>query len=419
MVDLAPGRAPATTRARRTAAHIALWVSLVAGLPASALAQDQAPTPPADPEPADARAVSVRAPGAVAIGGVLRATARGLRSPVRVEVRRRGVWRPAGTPARVPGAVMRVRAPDGPGTLRIRARGSDGAVSRSRQVRVRALTLAAVGDVNLGDRPGQLMEQFGYAYPWTSVGPTLRRADLSLANLECAVSRRGTPQDKQYVFRGRPEALRAMSRSGGIDVVNLANNHAGDFGDDALLDTLRNARSLGMTPVGAGATETAAYRPQVLERLGLRVAFVGFSTILPFEFRAVDNNPGTAWGFADRVRRSVQQARRQADVVVATFHWGIERDTVEDERERALARVALDAGATVIIGGHPHVLQPIRRPTGRLVAYSLGNFVFGAGSPGTASTGILQVGLGRGRVVSARLLRADIRATRPVLRGGG
>ena len=207
-----------------------------------------------------------------------------------------------------------------------------------------------------------------------------------------------------------------MSGRAGFDVVNLANNHTGDYGDAALLDTLRHVREAGMRPVGAGATEAGAYRPRYLRRLGLRVAFVGFSTILPFEFRALGADPGTAWAFPDRVRRAVARARRRADVVIATFHWGNEREPQESPAQRALAGVALDAGATAVIGAHPHVLQPIERLADkRLVAYSLGNFVFSAASAGTSSTGILQVGLGRLGVISARLIPAGIRAGRPVL----
>lgn len=257
-------------------------------------------------------------PGAVAPGGVLRVTVRDLALPARLELRRGGDWRPVGVRAvgtRRP--VARLRAPSRAGILRIRARGADGAVTRIRRVTVRPLTLAAVGDVNLGDGPGAMMDRHGARYPWVSVGSTLSRADIAFANLECAVSDRGIPQPKQYVFRGQPKALTAMRRAAGIDVVNLANNHSGDYGDKALLDTLRHVRSQGMTVVGVGA--------------------------------------------------------------------------------------------------HPHVLQPIRRPRQKLIAYSLGNFVFSAVSPGTSRTGILRVGFGRGRVMHSELLPATIRGSRPIL----
>lgn len=352
----------------------------------------------------------------VAPGGSLAVRATGLPRPVRVEVRDGERWRPAGEPIRRIGAATVVRAPRTGTRLRLRARGADGVVTRARNVRVRSLTLAAVGDINFGDGPGTQAAANGPGYPWASVGPRLRAADLAFGNLECAVSLRGRPQDKTYVFRGRPSSVRAMRASAGMDVVNLANNHAGDYGDVALLDTLRTLRANDIASVGAGATETAAYRPTVVEALGLRVAFVGFSTILPFEFRAQGRNPGTAWGFPERVRDGVRRAAKQADVVIATFHWGIERARTESPEQRRLARLALDAGATAVIGAHPHVLQPIRRPPGRLIAYSLGNFVFSAASPGTQNTGILELRLAAGRVTGSRFVPAVIRASRPILR---
>ena len=116
------------------------------------------------------------------------------------------------------------------------------------------------------------------------------------------------------------------------------------------------------------------------------------------------------------MRSAIRRARRRADVVVAAFHWGIERDTRESPAQRALAQVALRAGATAVIGSHPHVLQPTRAlPRRRLVAYSLGNFVFSAASPNTERTGILEVSLTRRGVVGSRMKRATIRASRPIL----
>lgn len=375
------------------------------------------PTPPvpASPVVADAR---VRVAGAVAPGGRLVVRVTGMARPLRVQQRVGDRWIDRGDPIVAPGQSARFRAPASRGTLRLRAEAADGRISRSREVVVRPLRLAAVGDINLGDTPGAAIDRFGPRYPWESVGPRLRAADLAFGNLECAISLGGSPQAKQYRFRGRPSSLKAMRIAAGFDVVNLANNHSGDYGKGALLDTLRHLRRNDMTPVGAGANEAAAYRPVVVERLGLKVAFVGFSVILPFEFRAIGASPGSAWGFPERVREGVRRARREADVVIATFHWGVEKATTEEPRQRDLAQLALDAGATAVLGAHPHVLQPVRRPGGgRLVAYSLGNFVFGASSPLTASTGILELELGRAGVLDDRFLPARISGTRPVLRG--
>jgi poly-gamma-glutamate synthesis protein (capsule biosynthesis protein) len=265
------------------------------------------------------------------------------------------------------------------------------------------------------------MDARGALWPWQGVAPTLRRADIAFGNLECAISNRGAPVPKQFHFRGRPDRLRQVVRFAGLDVLNLANNHTGDYGSSALLDTVRAVRDGGALPVGAGATLAAARRPHVVSRLGLRVGFVGFSDIGPTSFAAGPGRPGTSFASAQAIAEGVRAARRRSDVVVATFHWGVERATSENARQRAFAAAALAAGAVAVIGAHPHVLQPIRRPDGgrrQLIAYSLGNFVWAAGSPVTRATGILRVRLSGRGVEGSKLLRARIEGTRPRLLAG-
>jgi poly-gamma-glutamate synthesis protein (capsule biosynthesis protein) len=330
----------------------------------------------------------------------------------------RSRWRPlAGARADAGGAfARRVRPAKARRRYLLRARAVAGRLSRRVRVRSRHVTLAAVGDVNLGNGPGAYIAQLGVRYPWTSVAPVLRRADVAFGNLECAVSTRGAPVLKEFNFRGRPAALGAMGHYAGLDVLNLANNHVGDYSTVAMLDTIKLTRRYGMTAVGAGGSFAAAARPRVVRRLGLRSAFVGFSDILPASFFAAPGRAGTQPATPENIRASVASARRRADVVIASFHWGVERAKIEDGRQRAFAAEALRAGATAVIGAHPHVLQPIR-PSGprRLVAYSLGNFVFGAGSPGMASTGILELKLSTPGVESSRFRPAVIEAARPQL----
>lgn len=274
---------------------------------------------------------------------------------------------------------------------------------------VRGLRLAAVGDVNLGDRVGLAIGAYGARYPWSGVAAALRRADIAVANLECAVSTRGAPVPKQYRFRGAPGSLRALSPYAAIDVLTVANNHSLDFGRLAFADTLRYAHDYGMKTIGGGATLDAARRPAVIRTGGLKVALLGFSDVRPLGFDAGPSTSGTTPAFPAIVAADVRAAARRADVVVAYFHWGIERVLTPTARQRSLAAVAFDAGATVVLGAHPHVLQPIAqtRPR-RLVAWSLGNFVFGANSNATARTGILNVRLGAQGVLQYALRRAII-----------
>jgi poly-gamma-glutamate capsule biosynthesis protein CapA/YwtB (metallophosphatase superfamily) len=294
-----------------------------------------------------------------------------------------------------------------PGRIQVRARAPKaGATATPIAVTVRPLRLAAVGDINLDDVPTQ---------PWASVGAALRKADLAFGNLESAVSNRGAPVVKQYTFRGTPASLAELERRSGLDVLNLANNHVGDYGPEATLDTVRSVQRLGMKAVGAGPNLDRALQPQIVKRLGLRVAFVGFSEIAPIEFAASEDSPGTAWADPEAIAGAVQAARRKADVVVATFHWGIERQTLETARQRELADFAVRAGAQVVIGAHPHTLQPVRRQGAAIVAYSLGNFVFDAVSPETTTTGILELGLTAEGVAEANWRPATIQDGRPLL----
>lgn len=380
------------------------------------------PPPPAEPQPAPLPALVVKAPRLVATGVGFSLSGRGApaRGRVAIEVKRDGRWRELAA-ARADGAgrferAVRPRTPRRGYRLRVTTR--DGRASRAVVVRTRHVTLAAAGDVNLGDSTASAMAAHGLAYPWTSVGPSLKGADVSVVNLECAISTRGTPFVKQYTFRGSPAALRAMRDTAGVDVVNLANNHVGDYGVQAMLDTIAWSRRLGLAVSGAGSSLGSAAAPAIVERLGLKIAFVGFSNILPSEFFATPSRPGTQPATIGQIRASVGAAKREADVVIATFHWGVELDLSENGDQQAFAAAAFDAGATAVIGGHPHVLQPLRRVgRNRVVAWSLGNFVFGSHRATTVRTGILHLELSARGVERTRFQRARIDGVRPVLTG--
>jgi Bacterial capsule synthesis protein PGA_cap len=410
-----------TWRMRRHLRHVGGSGLVVAALFAAPLASAQQPPPP----PAPVAPPSLTGPGQRAAGISIPLTARGAQAGARFELQRlragaRWVTLKTATADAQGTARLHYRPPTS--SRRVRLRVTMGVLaSAPLTVRVRAVMLAAFGDANFGDGVGTVMDSRGALWPWRGVAPTLRRADIAFGNLECAISNRGSAVPKQFNFRGRPDRLAKVVRFAGLDVLNMANNHAGDYGMRALLDTVRAVREAGAVPVGAGATLTAARRPQVVTRLGLRVAFVGFSDIGPPSFFAGANSPGTSNATPAGIAASVRAARRHADVVIASFHWGVERSTTENARQRDFARVALRAGATAVIAAHPHVLQPIRR-TGagrrRLIAYSLGNFVWSAGSGVTSATGILRVRLSSRGVEGHRFLRARIENTRPRLLGG-
>jgi poly-gamma-glutamate synthesis protein (capsule biosynthesis protein) len=281
--------------------------------------------------------------------------------------------------------------------------------------RIRPVTLAAVGDITFGEQVGPTLGRLGGRYPWTSVAPVLRRADVTTGNLETSVSSRGTPSAKQYAFRGAPWMLRPVHSYAGFDVLTLANNHAVDYGRTALLDTIHAVRAAGMETIGAGANAWRARRPAIVTRGGLRIAFLGYSDVNPPGFTAAPGAPGTARADPAEIAADVHAALRRADVAVCFFHWGVELHAEPDSRQQELAVACLRAGASLVLGAHPHVFGPVVRPSRHtLVAWTLGNLVFPSAGA-TARTGILQVRLGTDGVEGYGKKPVTIEGFRPVL----
>jgi poly-gamma-glutamate synthesis protein (capsule biosynthesis protein) len=281
---------------------------------------------------------------------------------------------------------------------------------------VRPLVLAAVGDVTFGWLVGEAIAELGPRYPWLRVAGMLAGADIATANLEGVVSERGEPvPNKVPHLRGPPAALRAAVRFAGLDVLTVANNHTLDFGPEAFRDTMRLVRRFGAVPVGGGSGSDAARRPAILVRGGLRVAFLGYDDIWS-DFHAGPGEPGTAGADPASVAEDVRRASAAADLVVVWFHWGEEHELTPNDRQRELAAAASRAGATVVLGAHPHVLQPIETKRWRLTAWSLGNFVFYQRGLEVTRSGILLVQLDSRGVVGSELRPARIVRFQPRLR---
>ena len=281
---------------------------------------------------------------------------------------------------------------------------------------VRAVSLEAVGDVTFGEDVGPAIARHGGAYPWALVGTTLRRADITVGNLETAVSTRGVAAAKEYTFRGPPAALVPMHEVAGFDVLTLANNHTVDFGRDALLDTVKAVHAAGIRTIGAGANDRQARRPAIVEAGGLHVALLGYSDVNPANFTATSTAPGTARADVRAITSDVHAALRRADVAVCFFHWGVELHASPNARQQLFAAACLNAGAKLVLGAHPHVLGGVATPArNTLVAWTLGNFVFPSGSA-TGRTAILHVALGADGVRGHRFMPVRIDGFRPRLR---
>jgi poly-gamma-glutamate capsule biosynthesis protein CapA/YwtB (metallophosphatase superfamily) len=236
------------------------------------------------------------------------------------------------------------------------------------------ITLVAVGDLMLARDLVTLMDRYGTTYPFEHVAPVLSDADITVANLEGTFTDRGTAADKKYVFRTPPRDAAGLALAG-IDVVSLANNHALDYGPEGLRDTIATLDAAGIAHCGAGKDDAVARRPAFLEARGLRVAFLSY-TATPGAVAAASDVAGVAWGDADTIREDVRRAAEQADVVVVLLHAGNEYADEPSDTLRLLAQAAVEAGATLVLGHHPHVLQRWESRGPSFVAYSLGNFVF-------------------------------------------
>ncbi len=251
------------------------------------------------------------------------------------------------------------------------------------------ITIAAVGDLMLGGRVEPFLKEFGPDYPFAEVMPFLGRADVVVGNLESPISTRGKAvENKKFTLRATPLAARALKQAG-FRVMSLANNHSMDFGPLALQDTLTALAENDILYTGAGMDLDDARSPAILKIKGKTLAFLSYSLTFPLEFYASAHRPGTAPGYADFVKADIEKARPLADLVIVSFHWGAELMTAAKDYQIELGRQAVDWGADLVLGHHPHVLQELEMYKGRLIAYSLGNFVFGSESNRTNTSMIL------------------------------
>lgn len=239
------------------------------------------------------------------------------------------------------------------------------------------LVVHGTGDVNLDPSYVPALAARGYGHAWSGLGGLFEGDDLTVVNLECPVSDRGAIVPKEFNFRCDPAALPA-AQAAGVDVANLANNHSGDYGPAALLDSVDRLRGSGIAPVGVGADVAAANTPAIVERNGWRIAVLGFGGVVPAaDWLAGPRRPGMASGDdITAMTAAVRAAAAQADLVFVTIHWGVELDSRPRADDVARAHALIDAGADGIFGHHAHRLQPLDVHGGRPIAWGLGNFVW-------------------------------------------
>ena len=243
-----------------------------------------------------------------------------------------------------------------------------------------SICIVAVGDLQLGDSPTSVGFGFGSRYAGSSLDgvfaglrPMLRQGDIVFGNLEVPLSSRSSATSTWAArqLRGDPQFAR-MLRAAGFSVLNVANNHASQHGVDAFEASVASLRAAGITPCGLRGTGPWASAPATLVVKEMKVGILAYC-LRPRQYSA--DEPPYAEGSPDEIRADVSRLRRGVDVVIVSLHWGEEFVPVPSVDETTFARSVIDAGATLVLGHHPHVARPVERYRDGVIAYSLGNCV--------------------------------------------
>lgn len=273
--------------------------------------------------------------------------------------------------------------------------------------------IAFAGDTTQSDIFGEATDARSPAYPFEDVAPMFQAADLAFVNLETSVSTRGESEKPEgYGFRTDPAYLEVY-REAGIDLVSAANNHTRDYGTLALTDTLFHLDEIGIDQVGAGNDLAEAGRLAVYELNGISVGFTACNMINmnPSWYAAEDHAGILCVDFADCAKylEMIAEYDKQCDVLFVSVHWGIEYVNAITEEQNRFAHLLCDSGADVILGSHPHVLQPIESYRGSVIFYSLGNFLFYKMDDEAGKTALFEIEIDRNGFVGGKLRPVQIR----------
>jgi poly-gamma-glutamate synthesis protein (capsule biosynthesis protein) len=267
------------------------------------------------------------------------------------------------------------------------------------------IVIIAAGDIMLSGSSIPVLEKKGYDYAFSdlSLAKLIKDADISFANLEYPITKKGKPnKDKKFVFKGSVKSFKAI-KNAGFDMLSLANNHIMDYGEKGLVSTLQACRKYGMTCTGADENLSQACSAGVIKRRDVRVALLSYSMTFPKEYWATDETPGTAYGDKLTVVEDIALARQIADIVMASFHWGAELMTEPKPYQIEMAHLAIESGADMVFGHHPHVPQGIEIYKGKPVFYSLGNYAFGSYSKNSPISFIARITAGKKGVTGIRV----------------
>jgi len=250
--------------------------------------------------------------------------------------------------------------------------------------------LVLLGDVAPGRSMESQLARYGSGYPWPALEPLLQDADLAVANLECVLTTQGRPMKKSYLIRAHPRWGQTLVEAG-FGLVTLANNHALDFGQAGLDETMSTLQVLDIATVGAGASREAAHRPALFNLNGVKVGVLGYAAARWNGSADVPATDQLAWAEPAAVQADVRAIRDRVDLVIVLIHAGTEYATRPSPDQVAAARAAIDAGADLVAGHHAHVTQTVERYKQGLIVYGLGDALFDIPRPAAMQGDLLRV----------------------------
>ena len=239
-------------------------------------------------------------------------------------------------------------------------------------------TLFVAGDIMLSRNVDATMKkQKDFSYPYTAIQAHLDSADIRFANLETPLTKGKPVKTGSFTFRADSENAAALKKAG-FDILSLANNHTMNFGSKGMKDTLLALDNAGIAHSGAGMNFDEAHRPAYITKNGITVAFLSYNdpSVVPTSYFADAKNAGTALMDIPQLKKDITTAKQNADLVFVSMHAGIEYTGIPNTFQKNFARAAIDAGADLIIGHHPHTVQIVEKYKGKTIIYSLGNFIF-------------------------------------------
>ncbi len=241
------------------------------------------------------------------------------------------------------------------------------------------ITLVFTGDIMLDRGVEYIIEQNNdWKLPFLKIAQFIREADLAFGNLESVISDKGTKVGSIYSFRADPQTIEGLVFAG-FDVLCLANNHAFDYTSEALIDTIIRLKLADISSIGADMTEETAFAPLIKEVKDLKIAFLAYTNLGYSNWRAGSDSPGIAWISEEdlpQIQEDIEKAKQESDILIVSLHAGTEYEPEPDQFQKDFSRMAIEAGADLVIGHHPHVVQPYEQYQNGWIFYSLGNFIF-------------------------------------------